>query len=174
MCGVKTCYKTQWKRQNQLPKETCARYFALNLFQNQALAGLFSPAGGGASDLWSRSCAGVDAGGVAREWVQSLVCVTILGAFYPYIITSSRLVSALLFNPDFALWSYSSINQMCMQINPSSGVANDEHLRYFHFTGRLLGKALFDRQIVAGHLVRPLYKVSVFALLFWTFSLAMC
>ena len=53
-----------------------------------------------------------------------------------------------------------------MQINPSSGVANDEHLRYFHFTGRLLGKALFDRQIVAGHLVRPLYKVSVFALLF--------
>jgi len=81
---------------------------------------------------------GVDAGGVAREWFQ--------------------LVSALLFNPDFALWSYSSINQMCMQINPSSGVANDEHLRYFHFTGRLLGKALFDRQIVAGHLVRPLYK----------------
>jgi len=67
-----------------------------------------------------------------------------------------RLVSDMLFNPDFALWSYSSINQMCMQINPSSGIANDEHLRYFHFTGRLLGKALFDRQIVAGHLVRPL------------------
>jgi E3 ubiquitin-protein ligase NEDD4 len=81
---------------------------------------------------------GVDAGGVAREWFQ--------------------LVSDMLFNPDFALWSYSSINQMCMQINPSSGIANDEHLRYFHFTGRLLAKALFDRQIVAGHLVRPLYK----------------
>lgn len=48
---------------------------------------------------------------------------------------------------------------MCMQINPSSGIANDEHLRYFHFTGRLLGKALFDRQIVAGHLVRPLYFI---------------
>jgi len=47
---------------------------------------------------------------------------------------------------------------MCMQINPSSGIANDEHLRYFHFTGRILGKALFDRQIVSGHLVRPLYK----------------
>jgi len=81
---------------------------------------------------------GVDAGGVAREWFQ--------------------LVSDTVFNPDFALWSYSSINQMCMQVNPSSGIANDEHLRYFHFTGRLLGKALFDRQIVAGHLVRPLYK----------------
>uniref|UniRef100_A0A7S3JWL0 HECT-type E3 ubiquitin transferase n=1 Tax=Aureoumbra lagunensis TaxID=44058 RepID=A0A7S3JWL0_9STRA len=81
---------------------------------------------------------GVDAGGVAREWFQ--------------------LVSDILFNPDFALWSYSSINQMNMQVNPSSGIANDEHLRYFHFTGRLLGKALFDRQIVSGHLVRPLYK----------------
>jgi len=50
------------------------------------------------------------------------------------------------------------VNQMCMQINSASGVANDEHLRYFHFAGRLLGKALFDRQIVSGHLVRPLYK----------------
>lgn len=76
-----------------------------------------------------------------------------------------RLVSDMLFNPDFALWSYSSINQMCMQINPSSGIANDEHLRYFHFTGRLLGKALFDRQIVAGHLVRPLQLASVLLLL---------
>ena len=30
-----------------------------------------------------------------------------------------------------------------MQINPSSGAAQTEHLRYFHFTGRLLGKARF-------------------------------
>lgn len=96
---------------------------------------------------------------------RTSVCYKLWSVFI-HIITSSRLVSALLFNPDFALWSYSSINQMCMQINPSSGVANDEHLRYFHFTGRLLGKALFDRQIVAGHLVRPLYKVQ--CLLYYT------
>lgn len=44
------------------------------------------------------------------------------------------------------------------QINHISGVANEEHLRYFHFCGRLLGKALFDRQIVSSHLVLPLYK----------------
>ena len=81
---------------------------------------------------------GVDAGGVAREWFH--------------------LVSEELFNPDCGLWTYSSVNQMCMQVNPSSGLANDEHLRYFHFTGRLLGKALFDRQIVGGHLVRLMYK----------------
>jgi len=81
---------------------------------------------------------GVDAGGVAREWYH--------------------LVSDELFNPDVALFTYSAINQMCMQINPMSGLCNEEHLRYFHFCGRLLGKALFDRQIVSSHLVLPLYK----------------
>jgi E3 ubiquitin-protein ligase NEDD4 len=88
--------------------------------------------------------------------VPAKICVYQASIYYVCTPETSRLVSDMLFNPDFALWSYSSINQMCMQINPSSGIANDEHLRYFHFTGRLLGKALFDRQIVAGHLVRPL------------------
>lgn len=81
---------------------------------------------------------GVDAGGVAREWFH--------------------LVSEGLFNPDFALFQYSSINQMCMQISANSGVANEQHLQHFHFVGRLLGKALFDGQLVQAHLVRPLYK----------------
>jgi E3 ubiquitin-protein ligase NEDD4 len=75
---------------------------------------------------------------VAREWFQ--------------------LVSEQLFNPDVALFSYSAINQMCMQINPMSGFCNEEHLRYFHFCGRLFAKALFDRQIVNAHLVSNLYK----------------
>jgi len=81
---------------------------------------------------------GLDAGGVAREWFNS--------------------VSERLFNPDCGLFQYSSVNQMCMQINPNSGIANDLHLRFFHMTGRLLGKALMDGQIVPVHLVRPLYK----------------
>ncbi|CAM9132689.1 unnamed protein product [Chrysoparadoxa australica] len=81
---------------------------------------------------------GVDAGGVAREWFH--------------------LTSEQLFNPNFALFQYSAINQMCMQLNPASGVANDEHVEYFKFAGRLLGKALFDNQLVQAHLVRPLYK----------------
>ena len=81
---------------------------------------------------------GIDAGGVAREWFQ--------------------LVSEQLFNPDVALFSNSAINQMCMQINPMSGFCNEEHLRYFHFCGRLFGKALFDRQIVNAHFVSNLYK----------------
>jgi E3 ubiquitin-protein ligase NEDD4 len=81
---------------------------------------------------------GIDAGGVAREFFQ--------------------LASEQLFNPDVGLFAYSAMNQSCMQINPSSGTFNEEHLRYFHFCGRLFAKALFDRQIVNAHFVQALYK----------------
>jgi E3 ubiquitin-protein ligase NEDD4 len=45
-----------------------------------------------------------------------------------------------------------------MQINPNSEFINEEHLKYFHFCGRLFAKALFDRQLVNAHLVQSLYK----------------
>jgi E3 ubiquitin-protein ligase NEDD4 len=45
-----------------------------------------------------------------------------------------------------------------MQINPASGLINEEHLVYFRFLGRIMGKALFDRQLVKGHMVTHLYK----------------
>lgn len=34
----------------------------------------------------------------------------------------------------------------------------DEHLIFFRFIGRIMGRALFDRQLIHGHLVRHLYK----------------
>jgi hypothetical protein len=80
----------------------------------------------------------LDAGGVAREFYE--------------------LFANELFNPDCGLFTYSAVNQMCMQINPNSGIANEYHLKYFHTTGRLLGKALMDQQIVPVHLIQPLYK----------------
>ena len=45
--------------------------------------------------------AGIDAGGLAREWFQ--------------------LVTQEIFDPDMGLWQSSTVNQMCMQINPASG-----------------------------------------------------
>jgi hypothetical protein len=80
----------------------------------------------------------LDAGGVAREFFE-IVCEQ-------------------LFDPNFGLFSYSAVNQMCMQINPNSGIANEQHLRFFHVAGRVLGKALMDGQITPVHLVQPLYK----------------
>lgn len=75
----------------------------------------------------------IDAGGVAREWYDQ--------------------VTDALFNPDFGLFQYSGVDQMCMQINPASGLVEQYHDRYFRFLGRILGKALFDGQIVRHHLV---------------------
>jgi E3 ubiquitin-protein ligase NEDD4 len=83
--------------------------------------------------------AGIDAGGLAREWFE--------------------LVTEQLFDPDMGLWLPSASNQMAMRINPASEISCPEnHLIYFRFLGRVMGKALFDGQIVAGHMVRHLYK----------------
>ena len=45
---------------------------------------------------------GIDAGGLAREWFQ--------------------LVTEEIFDPDMGLWQSSAGNQMCMEINPASGM----------------------------------------------------
>jgi len=79
-----------------------------------------------------------DAGGVAREWFE--------------------LVSKELFNVDMGLWEYGAVDNLAYKINPSAEVANENAAAYFYFAGRLLGKALFDGQLVAPHLVLPYYK----------------
>uniref|UniRef100_A0A7S1UN23 HECT-type E3 ubiquitin transferase n=2 Tax=Grammatophora oceanica TaxID=210454 RepID=A0A7S1UN23_9STRA len=81
---------------------------------------------------------GIDAGGLAREWFQ--------------------LVTEEIFDPDMGLWQSSAVNQMCMEINPASEYCCEDHLVYYRFLGRVMGKALFDRQLVAGHMVQHLYK----------------
>jgi E3 ubiquitin-protein ligase NEDD4 len=63
------------------------------------------------------------------------------------------------FDPDSGLWLSSEGNQMLMRINPASEVScPEDHLIYFRFLGRVLGKALFEGQIVSGHMVQYLYK----------------
>lgn len=82
---------------------------------------------------------GIDAGGLAREWFQ--------------------LVTEQIFDPDRGLWLSGSGNQMCMRVNPASEVScPEDHLIYFRFLGRVIGKALFDRQLVSGHMARHMYK----------------
>ncbi|KAL7581784.1 hypothetical protein ACA910_022316 [Epithemia clementina (nom. ined.)] len=81
----------------------------------------------------------IDAGGVSREWFQ--------------------LVTEQVFDPAFGLFVSSVNNQMAMSINPASGIScPDDHLVYFRFLGRVIGRALFDRQLIKGHMVRSLYK----------------
>ncbi|KAL7509607.1 hypothetical protein ACHAXN_006564 [Cyclotella atomus] len=82
---------------------------------------------------------GIDAGGLAREFYE--------------------LVTSQIFDADTGLWLSNSTNQMAMRINPASEIScPEDHLIYFRFLGRIMGKALFDGQLVKGHMVRHLYK----------------
>jgi hypothetical protein len=110
--------------------------------------------------------AGMDCGGVTREWYELLI--------------------KELFNPQFGLFQISATNQMCHHINPNSifpprphspipphsspspqahpteaGCSNDNNnpiLQYYHFIGRIFGKSLMDNQITPIHLITPAYK----------------
>jgi len=82
---------------------------------------------------------GIEAGGLTREWFQ--------------------LVTEQIFDPDFGLWLSSVNNQMSLQINPASHIScPDDYLKFFRFLGRVMGRALFDGQLIKGHMVRHLYK----------------
>ena len=83
--------------------------------------------------------AGVDAGGLAREFYE--------------------LVTDSIFDADTGLWLSNSTNQMAMRINPASEIScPEDHLIYFRFLGRVMGKAMFDGHLVKGHMVRHVYK----------------
>ena len=79
---------------------------------------------------------GVDAGGVQREWWQSL-CRQV-------------------FNPGHALFTSEGGNQT-FQPNPFSAV-NPDHLLYFKFVGRMVAKALLDGQVIDAYFTRSIYK----------------
>ncbi|KAJ1803484.1 E3 ubiquitin-protein ligase tom1, partial [Coemansia sp. RSA 2599] len=80
---------------------------------------------------------GVDAGGVSREWFQAL--------------------ARQMFNPDYALFKPSAAGRVTYQPNPQS-FANPEHLQYFKFVGRIIGKAIVDQRVLDAYFTRSFYK----------------
>ncbi|XP_048258981.1 E3 ubiquitin-protein ligase NEDD4-like isoform X2 [Haliotis rufescens] len=82
---------------------------------------------------------GLDYGGVAREW------------FY--------LLSKEMFNPYYGLFEYSATDNYTLQINPLSGMANDDHLSYFEFIGRVAGMAVFHGKLLDAFFIRPFYRM---------------
>lgn len=80
----------------------------------------------------------LDYGGVSREW-----CF---------------LLSKHVFNPYYGLFEYSTLDQYTLQVNAHSGMANPEHLEYFHFMGRIIGMALYHGKLLDVFFIRPFYK----------------
>lgn len=79
---------------------------------------------------------GIDAGGLTREWYQ--------------------LLSRVIFDKGALLFTTVG-NESTFQPNPNS-VYQTEHLSYFKFVGRVVGKALFDGQLLDVHFTRSFYK----------------
>lgn len=73
---------------------------------------------------------GLDYGGLAREW------------FF--------LLSKEMFNPYYGLFEYSAMDNYTLQINPFSGLCNEEHLNYFKFIGRVAAMAVYHGKLLDG------------------------
>lgn len=80
---------------------------------------------------------GVDAGGVTREWFQVL--------------------SRQMFNPDYALFIPVASDRTTFHPNKLSKI-NEEHLLFFKFIGRIIGKALYEGRALDCHFSRAVYK----------------
>ncbi|KAL8278589.1 hypothetical protein RQP46_009081 [Phenoliferia psychrophenolica] len=80
---------------------------------------------------------GVDAGGVTREWFSVL--------------------ARQMFNPGYALFQPQAADALTYQPNKSSSI-NPDHLSFFQFVGRIIGKALHDQRILEAYFSRSVYK----------------
>lgn len=80
---------------------------------------------------------GVDAGGVTREWYGIL--------------------AEAIFNPDYALFEPCAADAGTYQPSQRSWV-NADHLSFFKFIGRVIGKAIYDGRLLDAYFSRAFYK----------------
>lgn len=80
---------------------------------------------------------GIDAGGVTREWFAAM--------------------ARQMFNPDYALFNPVASDRTTFHPNKLSGI-NDEHLSFFKFIGRVIGKALYEGRLLDAHFSRAVYR----------------
>ncbi|CAF3633948.1 unnamed protein product [Adineta steineri] len=82
---------------------------------------------------------GLDYGGLSREW---------------FLILSRQM-----FNPYYGLFEYSAIDNYTLQVNPLSGIFNEEHVKYFRFIGRIIAMAIYHGKLLEAFFIRPFYKM---------------
>ncbi|GMK58897.1 hypothetical protein CspeluHIS016_0603390 [Cutaneotrichosporon spelunceum] len=80
---------------------------------------------------------GVDAGGVTREWYHVL--------------------AQQIFDADYALFEPCAADNQTYQPNKHSSI-NPDHLSYFKFVGRVIGKAIYDGRLLDAYFNRAFYK----------------
>lgn len=79
----------------------------------------------------------MDAGGVAREWF--------------------KILAREIFNPNYVLFEQAGGKASTFHPNKTSYV-NPDHLSFFQFIGRIVGKAIFDGHHLEAYFTRSFYK----------------
>jgi len=69
------------------------------------------------------------------------------------------LLSKEMFNPYYGLFEYSAADNYTLQINPFSGMCNEDHLSYFKTIGRISGMATYHGKLLDAFFIRPFYKM---------------
>ena len=80
---------------------------------------------------------GIDAGGVSREWFAAM--------------------ARQMFNPNYALFNPVASDRTTFHPNALSAI-NHEHLMFFKFVGRIIGKALYENRVLDCHFSRAVYR----------------
>ncbi|WPH03394.1 Hypothetical protein R9X50_00627300 [Acrodontium crateriforme] len=80
---------------------------------------------------------GIDAGGVSREWFGAM--------------------ARQMFNPAYALFNPVASDRTTFHPNSLSEV-NEEHLLFFKFIGRIIGKALYEGRVLDCYFSRAVYR----------------
>jgi E3 ubiquitin-protein ligase HUWE1 len=80
---------------------------------------------------------GIDAGGVSREWFAAM--------------------ARQMFNPDYALFNPVASDRTTFHPNPLSEI-NPDHLTFFKFIGRIIGKSLYEGRVLDCHFSRAVYR----------------
>ncbi|KAM3187171.1 hypothetical protein ACTXT7_002825 [Hymenolepis weldensis] len=123
---------------------------------------------------------GLDYGGVQREWFFLLsremfnpyyglfeysaaclvICITLSDPLGIDLVTSD--LTGVQFGHCATAQKtgeYWGSDNYTLQINPLSGLANENHLRYFKFIGRVCGMAVYHGKLVDSFFIRPFYKM---------------
>lgn len=98
--------------------------------------------------------------------VNRTVCVAVSPLGWPNTLRVFcgqlwQVMAREIFNPNLALFVSVPEGGTTFQPNPNSVVQSDtgvSHLEFFKFVGRLVGKALYDGQLMDAHFTRSFYK----------------
>lgn len=100
---------------------------------------------------------GLDYGGLSREWFL-ILSREMFNPYYGLFEYSARCVTAR--HPPTSHSSSHCSDNYTLRINPLSGLFNEDHIKYFHFIGRIIGMAIYHGKLLEGSSLWPTFENS--------------